>query len=430
MWAKEWNAFYCYRRATLLSTLIYCSHVNDGLSPEALDVMLTEGRERNAARGITGILLFDGIHFVQLLEGPAPRLDALLESIRRDPRHRNVVVLLQDNGPCRRFDGDPCAMVDLRVLSPEQVSSMIHDRLEERASQACSDDRVFKVLMWYALARGTDHIVEGEDALCWRLVADVPAVIHEVTAESGQNYKFALQPIVDPIRRVVTSFEFLMRSQAGGSPEPLLAAIPPGRRHLLDLESKTQAFHLARRLGLNNIHLSVNLLPMSLTDIPGSVERLVDQIVACGLSPSQVMVEVTEQEAISSLKAFSGAIKRLRRAGIGIAIDDFGAGFAGLSLLAEFQPDKLKIDRSLIRDIHRSGPRQAIVRAIVQVSVAMGITPVAEGVERLEEWCWLQAAGVQRFQGYLFARPAVGQVPAMRWPERILSHGVLPEGAL
>jgi EAL domain-containing protein (putative c-di-GMP-specific phosphodiesterase class I) len=187
----------------------------------------------------------------------------------------------------------------------------------------------------------------------------------------------------------------------------------------VDLESKASAFELARRLGLTDVKLSVNLLPMSLIEDPAAVDRLVDQIAACALLPQHVIVEITEQEAIERPRAFRDAIERLRRAGIGVAIDDFGAGYAGLSLLAEFQPDKLKIDRQLIQNIHQDGPRQAIVCGIARTCSAMGITPVAEGVERIEEWCWLQAAGIERFQGYLFAKPALNAVPDVQWPERV-----------
>ena len=149
--------------------------------------------------------------------------------------------------------------------------------------------------------------------------------------------------------------------------------------------------------------LSVNRLPMSLIGDYSALDRLLDQISACGLLPRQVIVEITEQEAVASPGDVRSAIERLRGAGIGVAIDAFEAGFAGLSLLAEFQPDKVKIDRHLIQNVHRDGPVRAIVRAIVHACRSMGITPVAEGGEQVEEWCWLQAVGVERFQGYLLS---------------------------
>ncbi len=132
-----------------------------------------------------------------------------------------------------------------------------------------------------------------------------------------------------------------------------------------------------------------------------------------------MIVEVTEDEVISRFDAFQSAVRELRSAGIGLAIDDFGSGFAGLSLLTRFQPDKLKIDRSIVSDIHIHGPKQAIVQAILSCCAALEISVVAEGVEKVEEWCWLEAAGVQRFQGFLFARPVLNGVSDVVWPERM-----------
>ena len=82
------------------------------------------------------------------------------------------------------------------------------------------------------------------------------------------------------------------------------------------------------------------------------------------------------------------------------AIDDFGSGYAGLSLLTRFQPDKIKIDREIVTNIHLSGPKQAIVRSIVSCCTDLEITLVAEGIEKLEEWCWLESAGIRRFRGF------------------------------
>lgn len=401
----------------MLSTLIYRSRIRQALHGAELEQLMHAARQRNRAMRITGILLFDGHHFVQLLEGPDDALHSLYESIRRDPRHDSVVQLLLDHAPARRFEGDEMAMLDFRNHGPEGVMSAILEKMSTGTHLAGSDDRVLKILQEYAKARWTDHIVEGEDASEWRLADAAPASAECLM--TGQAYQFALQPIVEPLRRTISSFEFLIRSHTGGSPQQLFASLPPEQRYLADLQSKGSAFLLAHRLKIDDrIKVSVNLSPMSLVSIPRAVDGLLDQIAASGLSPGQVIVEITEEEAISCLDAFRAAIIRLRKAGIGVAIDDFGAGFAGLSLLAEFQPDKLKIDRSIIHGIHVDGPRQAIVRATLHACTAMGITPVAEGVESIEEWCWLQAAGIRRFQGYLFARPALNSVPAVHWPAR------------
>ena len=100
-----------------------------------------------------------------------------------------------------------------------------------------------------------------------------------------------------------------------------------------------------------------------------------------------------------------------------MAIDDFGAGYSGLNLLTDFQPDQIKLDMKLIRGIEHHGPRQAIVHAIDQVCRDLGIDVIAEGVETAEEYAWLANEGVQLFQGYLFAKPAFESFPPVHYPE-------------
>ena len=79
-------------------------------------------------------------------------------------------------------------------------------------------------------------------------------------------------------------------------------------------------------------------------------------------------------------------------------------------VLADFSPDKIKLDRKITTGIHECGHRQAITEAILEFANSMGIPLVVEGVETLDEWLWLQHAGVQRFQGYLFAKPKLNGV--------------------
>src|SRR5690606_11707166 len=151
--------------------------------------------------------------------------------------------------------------------------------------------------------------------------------------------------------------------------------------------------------------------PMTLVKIPDAVERLLEGIRASGLVPEQIIVEFTEGEVISGFDAFTGAVRQLKAAGISVAIDHFGAGFAGLQLLTQFQPDRIKINRELIKDVHKSGPRQAVIQAIIKCCHSLEIAVSAVGVEKAEEWMWLESAGISQFQGYLFARPSFDAIP-------------------
>ncbi|AMD45106.1 hypothetical protein BTL47_18025 [Bordetella holmesii] len=179
---------------------------------------------------------------------------------------------MRDQGPSRRFEGDSMALLDLRKLRSPQVSSLIRQKMNSRARLASSDDRVVKILEWYALSAGTGHIIEGDAAHNWRFVEHELASAPPDADLPSLEYPFALQPIVDPMRREITSFEFLIRSQSGGSPEQLFTGLAPAQRYLADLESKASAFQLARRLSLDGVKLSVNLFPMSLIGAVSAVD--------------------------------------------------------------------------------------------------------------------------------------------------------------
>lgn len=85
---------------------------------------------------------------------------------------------------------------------------------------------------------------------------------------------------------------------------------------------------------------------------------------------------------------------------------------------SQFQPDRIKINRQLVKDIHKHGPKQAIVQAIIKCCNSLEIAISAVGVEQPEEWMWLESAGIIHFQGNLFARPCLGGIPAVAWPEK------------
>ncbi len=134
--------------------------------------------------------------------------------------------------------------------------------------------------------------------------------------------------------------------------------------------------------------------------------------------PEQIVVEFTESEAISRFEEFTSAVRQLKSAGISVAIDHFGAGFAGLQLLAQFQPDRIKINRDLIANVHKSGPRQAIIQSIIKCCASPEILFCAVGVELAEEWMWLESAGISQFQGHLFASPRLGAYRRLPGPRK------------
>ena len=109
-------------------------------------------------------------------------------------------------------------------------------------------------------------------------------------------------------------------------------------------------------------------------------------------------------------------IDTYKRSGLLTAIDDFGAGWSGLGLLADYQPDHIRPDRALVEGIDGSASRRAIVAGFLGVCWELGITPAGEGVATPGEMRQLLAMGVTLQQGYLFARPQPGVAPPVAWP--------------
>ncbi len=185
------------------------------------------------------------------------------------------------------------------------------------------------------------------------------------------------------------------------------------RIHQFDEEGRLVAVQMAADLEID-CFLSLNFLPRSLQVSPSAVLSTLRAADQHGVGADRIILEVSEGEAIDDTRGFVSRVKDL---GCRIAIDDFGAGYSGLNLLADFQPDLIKIDMNLVRDIVNCGPRQAIVRAIIQACKELDIDVVAEGVETTDEFHWFEDQGVRLFQGFLFAKAQFESLPAARFPE-------------
>ncbi len=229
-------------------------------------------------------------------------------------------------------------------------------------------------------------------------------------------FTYAYQPIVDVLTREVFSYEALIRGVDNTPAYRVLGQIPEAAKYEFDQVSRIAAIELAHKLGLR-AHLNLNVLPGSLFAPEVSIEATLDAATRCGLPLNRVILEVTESEAIADHGKFAGLLHAYRGRGVKVAIDDFGAGISGLNLLADFQPDQIKIDMLLVRGIERNGPRQAIARAILQVCEDLGIDVIAEGVETRAEYDWFTQQGVRLFQGYLLAKPAFEALPEVVYPD-------------
>ena len=134
-----------------------------------------------------------------------------------------------------------------------------------------------------------------------------------------------------------------------------------------------------------------------------------------GFDPQRLVFEMTEAEKIRDPQHALSIVRDYQDRGFLTAIDDFGAGYSGLNLLAEFQPQLVKLDMALVRDIDRNRARQAIVGGVLGTCAAVGVQVIAEGVETRAEYDQPRAMGVALLQGNLIARPEVEALLEPDW---------------
>ena len=226
------------------------------------------------------------------------------------------------------------------------------------------------------------------------------------------NLSFAFQPVVRASTRSITSYEALARGPEGQGFAFVKEQINNNNLYHFDQSCRVRAIELATRLGITT-DLNINFTPNAVYRPELCIRSTLAAAKQYGFPLERIHFEVTEGEEVREKNHLANIIEAYKKLGFTTAIDDFGAGFSGLNLLAEFQPDYIKIDRFLIDHIDVKPVKQAILDGVLHTCNKLGIGVLAEGVERREEYLWLRGAGIDLFQGYYFARPAFEQLPSV-----------------
>jgi len=220
-------------------------------------------------------------------------------------------------------------------------------------------------------------------------------------------FTMAFQPIVDLSRGRVWGYEALVRGKNGeGAPE-ILAQVNDTNRYAFDQACRISAIKLAgsKLPAGSQAMLSINFLPNAVYEPKACIRATLAAAAEARFSPRRLMFEFTEHEEMLDTQHVMHIVSEYKKMGFTTAIDDFGAGFSGLGLLARFQTDLIKLDMDLVRDIDQSPSRQAILAGIMTIARLLKLKVLAEGVETEAEVHSLLNAGVELFQGYYFARP-------------------------
>ena len=224
--------------------------------------------------------------------------------------------------------------------------------------------------------------------------------------------RMAFQPIVDSSTRTVFAYEALVRGMQGEGAGEVIGRLLPEQMYRFDQTCRVTAIATAAALGMQ-ARLSINFNPNAVYEPATCIRLTLAAAEQCGFDTGRLIFEVTESERIRDTPHLVRIVNDYQRRGFMTAIDDFGAGYAGLNLLAEFQPDIVKLDMALIRDIDRYRVRRSIVAGIITTCRELGCGILAEGVETAAEYRTLRRMGITLFQGYLFARPGLESLPVI-----------------
>ncbi|WKA26584.1 putative bifunctional diguanylate cyclase/phosphodiesterase [Bradyrhizobium roseum] len=354
-------------------------------------------------------------------------LKQVAERLKSEVRGDNVVA---------RLGGDEFAIVLVSEVSPNDVSDFA-DRLIGVLSARYDLDGLEVVVgasIGISLSPGdgatSEELMRNADMALYRAKADGGGV-HRFferdmdrqaqkrrdmerdlrRAFAGGEFELHYQPLVDLAANRISGFESLLRWR-----HPEKGMVSP-----MDFIPVAEDIGLIVALGEwvlreacseavswpEDIKVAVNLSPVQFRS-RNLVQAVISALAHSGLSPRRLELEITESVFLAETEANLAILHQLRELGVSISMDDFGTGYSSLSYLRSFPFDKIKIDRSFVKDLVERSDCVAIVRAISGLGRSLNITTTAEGVETEDQLDWLRAEGCNEVQGFLFsaAKPA------------------------
>lgn len=226
--------------------------------------------------------------------------------------------------------------------------------------------------------------------------------------QEADTFQVAFQPILNVQSRCIVAYEALLRGPGGISYPETVASMSQDQLRSFHHITANEILRSAAALDIASTKaaLTINILP-DLDSLALNAESIRQAAMQHGLVPARIILELTEDHRLSAAE-LRGLLLSIKSAGFGVAMDDFGAGYAGLNTLVACRPEILKLDRALVSDIDTDEVRQSVVRAFVQICDVLHMTLIAEGVETLTECRELHNIGIRYMQGFFFSRPVIG----------------------
>jgi diguanylate cyclase (GGDEF)-like protein/PAS domain S-box-containing protein len=395
--------------------------------------LLNEQLERAIARGKRGELvathLLDLDHFKNVNDTLGhPAGDKLLQMVADRLRP-----LVRESDTVARMGGDEFAVVQVGIAEPADATSLALRIIDSVGAPYEIDSQLVVIGVSVGIAIGPNdgyspaQLMRNADLALYRAKGDGRGTFrfferemdaqmqerHALERElrkalAAEQFEVHYQPIVDLPTDEIVGFEALLRwrhAEHGLVPpstfiplaEEIGLIVPIGEWII------RQACAAAARWP-DDLSMAVNLSPLQFRN-PGLLQVVVSALASSGLRPDRLELEITETVLLQEGEATLNTLYRLRELGVRIAMDDFGTGYSSLSYLQRFPFDKIKIDRSFIKDIVESTESLNIVRAVAALAQGLGITATAEGVETKEQLERIKAEGCREMQGFLFGAP-------------------------
>ena len=236
--------------------------------------------------------------------------------------------------------------------------------------------------------------------------------------EAPMQFSMAFQAIVDVDANTIFAYEALVRGIHGEGAASILGQVTEQNRYAFDQSCRIKAITLASQLGLasRRAKLSINFMPGAVYSPAACVRLTLQTAREQNLPLDRLIFEFTEGEQVNSPEHLQNIADEYGRHGFTLALDDFGAGYCNVNLLARLQTGIVKLDMDLTSDLHRRPRAQVIVRSMVRLCRRLGAQVIGEGVETFDQFRAIRKCGIRIMQGYLFAKPGFECLPDFQVP--------------
>ena len=341
--------------------------------------------------------------------------------------------LLRDTDTVARMGGDEFAIVQVAIAAPTDATALAHRIIAVVSEPYDVEGHQVVIGASIGIAVGpsdgvsSDEIMRNADLALYRAKGDgrgafrffEPEMDAQMQARRAlecdlrkalpaSEFELYYQPVVDLLTNKISGFEALIRWH-----HPQRGLVAPGT--FIPLAEETglivplgewairQACATAASWPAN-LKIAVNFSPAQFRS-PGLLQAIINALAASGLAPERLELEITETILLQDSEATLATLYQLRDLGVRIVMDDFGTGYSSLSYLQSFPFDKIKIDRSFVKDIADNPGSLNIVRAVAALAKGLGMSTTAEGVETAEQLDSIRTEGCSEMQGFLFSRP-------------------------